>query len=90
MRLSGSGKSLFVLSILAVLLASAPLCGLDLPTRQIVDDSALRTRLKDSWFTEIPDKLLGKPPVLYTLDGGGRVQLRVEADRDEFMIILAR
>jgi hypothetical protein len=90
MYLSGSEKLFFALSVLAVLLAPVPLRGLDLPTRQIVDDSALRRSLKDSWFTETPDKVIGRPPVLFTLDGGGRVQARVDADRDEFMIILAR
>jgi hypothetical protein len=79
------------LFILAIMLAAAlPLCGLDLPTREIVDDSELRLSLKDSWLTEIPSRMMGKRPVLHKLDGGDRVELRIEVTREEFMIILAR
>jgi hypothetical protein len=67
-----------------------PLFGLDLPVKRIIDDSSLRISLKDTWFTEIPGRVLGRRPELFTLGGGGRVQLRAEAGRDEFMIILAR
>jgi hypothetical protein len=67
-----------------------PLFGLDLPVKRIVDDSSLRISLKDAWFTEIPGRVLGRRPEIFTLSGGGRVQLRAETGRDEFMIILAR
>jgi hypothetical protein len=63
---------------------------MDLPVKRIIDDSSLRISLKDAWFTEIPGRVLGRGPETFTLGGGGRVQLRIEAGRDEFMIILAR
>jgi hypothetical protein len=69
---------------------AGPLFGLDLPVKRIVDDSSLRISLKDTWFTEIPGRALGRRAELFTLGGGGRVQVRTEAGRDEFMIILAR
>jgi hypothetical protein len=46
--------------------------------------------LKNSWFTELPSGVLRRPPELRVLDSGDRVELRTGADRDEFMIILAR
>jgi hypothetical protein len=65
------------------------LFGLDLPSRGIVDDSALRIALKDR-FTETPGQALGRGPEIRTLSGGGRVQVRAEAGEQEFMLILAR
>ena len=65
----------------------------DLPTRKIEDDSPLRIALEASWFRETPGRVLAKRPELYTLRGGGRVQVRVETsskNRDEFAIVLAR
>jgi hypothetical protein len=69
---------------------AAPLRGLDLPVRQISDDSLLRIRLKDSWFSAVPREVREKSPVLHTLEDGARIELRVESGGDEFMIILAR
>ena len=91
MRLFVLRKPFFPI-VLAVCLAAAgfPLSGLDLPVSRISDDSSLRISLKESLLTEIPGKVMGKRPVIYNLDGGGRVELRVETGRDEFMIILAR
>jgi hypothetical protein len=71
-------------------IAAFPLSALDMPIGGIVDDSALRTRVKDSWFTESPGRVLAKTAALYNLEGGGRVELRAEAGQDEFMVILAR
>jgi hypothetical protein len=85
-------KSFFPL-VLAICLTVAgfiPVCGLDLPISWISDDSSLRISLKDSLLTEIPGRVMGRRPALYNLDGGGRVELRIEAGRDEFMIIFAR
>ncbi|MDR1575606.1 MAG: hypothetical protein LBS37_06330 [Treponema sp.] len=83
-------KQFFPILALCLAAAAFPLSGLDLPVSQISDDSSLRISLKDSWLTEIPGRVMGKRPAVYNLEGGGRVQLRVEAGRDEFMIILAR
>jgi hypothetical protein len=66
------------------------LFGLDVPTRGIVDDSALRISLKESWFTEVPDRVLGRRSEVRNLSGGGRVQIRAETGRDEFSVVLAR
>jgi hypothetical protein len=64
--------------------------GLDLPTAKLEDDSTLRRGLKDSWFDDSPARVLNKKSEYYSLRGGSRVQLRVEAGTDEFMIVLAR
>jgi len=67
-----------------------PVFGQDLPLARIVDDSALRTGVKDTWLIESPARVVGRQSVMQTLPGGGRVELRVEASRDEFMVIFAR
>ena len=67
-----------------------PLRGLDLPTRQIPDDSSLRIALRDSWFTETPDRVLHMGSFTRNLPGGGKIQVRSEEGKDEFMVILAR
>ena len=77
-------------AICYLLFAILPVFGQDLPLSRIVDDSALRDSVKDSWLVETPGRVLAKPGVLHTLPGGGRVQLRAEASKDEFMVIFAR
>jgi hypothetical protein len=69
---------------------AALLHALDVPTRKIEDDSSLRIILKDTWFTETPGKVLSMPSKVYTLSGGQRLEVRSEAAREEFMVILAR
>ncbi|MDR0568250.1 MAG: hypothetical protein LBG87_03490 [Spirochaetaceae bacterium] len=64
--------------------------GLDLPTRNVEDDSSLRLSLRATWFTEAPDRVLNMKPFIHTLPGGGKVQVRTEAAKDEFMVVLAR
>ncbi|MDR1956196.1 MAG: hypothetical protein LBQ30_05010 [Treponema sp.] len=66
------------------------LSGLDLPTRKIEDDAALRSTLKEFWFTEASDRVLNERAFIHTLPGGSRIQVRAEAGKDEFMIVLAR
>ena len=81
-------SSCFVICYL--LIVNYPVSGQDLPLSRIVDDSALRTSVKDTWLVETPGRVLAKPSVLHTLPGGGRVELRAEASKDEFMVIFAR
>ena len=64
--------------------------GLDTPISKIVDDSAFRVSVKDSWLAESPGRVLARPRVLHNLAGGGRVELRAEAGQDEFMVVFAR
>ena len=67
--------------------------GQDVLTGRIQDDSALRISLVESWFREVPGRVLDKRPEYYTLRGGSRVQVRVETsaqNRDEFAIVIAR
>jgi hypothetical protein len=71
-------------------MAALPLRGADLPVKRIADDSSLRLSLKDSWFIEAPGAVLAKRPALFDLAGGGRVQVRAEAENDEFAVIIAR
>jgi hypothetical protein len=72
------------------ILAGSLVFGLDLPLAKITDDSALRAKMKDSWLTESPAKVLANPRILLNLEGGGRVELRTEAGQDEFGIVFAR
>jgi hypothetical protein len=83
-------KSLFFAFCLILGLAGYPASGLDVVIGKIPDDSGLRTSVKDSWLTEIPGKVLSKSRALYNLDSGGRVELRAEAGKNEFMVIFAR
>jgi hypothetical protein len=80
----------FLLGCLLFLPALFPLGALDLATNKIEDDSSLRLSLKESWFTEVPGLVLDKPGFTHTLPGGGRIQVRTETGKEEFMIILAR
>ena len=63
---------------------------LDVPTRLISDDSALRISLMDTWFTEPPQRTLNRKAELYKLSGGDHIEIRTEAGKDEIMVILAR
>ncbi|MDR2619355.1 MAG: hypothetical protein LBC62_10835 [Treponema sp.] len=76
--------------LLALSGSLADLYALDLATKKIEDDSSLRISLKDAWFTETPARVLGRRSEYHTLKGGSRIQVRSEAGKDEFMIILAR
>jgi hypothetical protein len=76
---------------LILLIALSPaLYALDVPSLKIEDDSSLRISLTDSWFHETPGRVLNKKAEYHTLKGGGKIQVRAEAGRDEFMIVLAR
>jgi hypothetical protein len=46
--------------------------------------------LKDAWFLEAPSQVISKRPLSRTLPGGSKVEVRSEAGKNEFMIILAR
>jgi hypothetical protein len=73
-----------------LIFASLPLYGRDVPTRKIEDDSSLRISLRDAWFTAVPSRVLNQKTQVFTLNGGGRIEVRVEAGRDEFAVVLAR
>jgi hypothetical protein len=63
---------------------------LDLPIGQIEDDSSLRISLAQAWFSEAPGRVINNTAYIHTLPGGGRIQVRAEAGRSEFAVILAR
>ncbi len=63
---------------------------LDVAVMDIRDDAALRASLLTDWFQDAPARVLRKPPVVRELPSGQRVQVRVEAGRGEFLIVLAR
>ena len=86
-------KFLIVFTILINILSFAgtgTVYCLDLPSSQIADDSILRIRLKDAWFTESPRRVLAQRTVIQQLGSGERVQVRSEEQRDEFMVVLSR
>ena len=81
-------KNFWIFSILISIGLS--LHALDIPSRKIEDDSSLRISLRDTWFSEVPDRVLNRNPENYTLRGGSRIQVRSESGRDEFLVVLAR
>jgi hypothetical protein len=79
-----------MLVVLAFLFPPVSPGALDLPLRQIEDDSSFRISLAGDWFTGIPGRVVNRASLIHTLPGGGRVQVRAEAGRSEFVVILAR
>jgi len=63
---------------------------LDMPLSQISDDSSVRIRLKDSFLTETPGRVISRRPVKTNLETGEPVEVRVVENKDEFMVIFAR
>ncbi|MDR1074274.1 MAG: hypothetical protein LBL45_11485 [Treponema sp.] len=62
----------------------------DAPVAKIEDDSSLRAILKEKWFLEAPNRVIALKPLLYTLPGGDKIEVRVESNKNEFGIVLAR
>jgi len=89
MNLFFAKKTLFLMGILFCLPAYLSF-GQELPIGKIADDSAFRASIKQTWLSDSPGRVLARPRVLHNLPGGGRLELRVQAARDEFMVILAR
>jgi len=83
-------NKLIFLVIFLILTGFSPVFSLDLPVSQIPDDSLLRIRLKDTWLTESPGRVMARRPVMQNLESGDRVEVRVQTGRDEFMVILSR
>jgi hypothetical protein len=63
---------------------------LDLPVSKISDDSLLRIKLKDTWLTDTPGRVLSRRSSIEYLESGERVEVRTIEGREEFMIILSR
>ena len=63
---------------------------LDLPISGISDDSLLRLKLKDAWFTDTPNRVLSRRTTMEQLESGERVEVRAVDGREEFMVILSR
>jgi hypothetical protein len=79
-----------MLTLMLCAVRPASVFTLDTPVREISDDSALRVKLFDSWFTETPYRVTARTRQLETLPDGKRVEVRTEQTRDEFGIVLAR
>ena len=76
--------------VFCLLVSGLSLFAQDKPVAMIVDDSFLRTSIKESWLMESPGSVLAKGGIIYNLPGGGRVELRSEDAGNEFMVIIAR
>lgn len=76
--------------ILISLFALVPLFANDVPVKDIPNDTEFRAAIKDSWLTEVPDRVLRQKPGLFKLPGGTLIQVRAEAAGEELMVILAR
>lgn len=57
---------------------------------RISDDSLLRLRLKENWFTDTPARVLSRRSVVEQLPTGERVEIRAAEGRDEIMVVLSR
>jgi len=79
-----------VLTVFLLFFIVLPVFGLDLPISKIPDDSLLRLKMKDSWLTETPAKVLTKQPVIEYLPSGERVQIRALESKNEFMVLFSR
>ena len=78
------------LTVFLIFSCILPLWCLDLPISGISDDSLLRIRLKDSWLTDTPGKVLTRRSVIEQLESGERVEIRAVEGREEFMVIISR
>jgi len=79
-----------ILTLLLIFIGIFNVNGLDLPISGISDDSLLRIRLKDSWFTDTPNRVLSRRPTIEQLETGEKVEVRAIEGREEFMVILSR
>ncbi|MDR0643382.1 MAG: hypothetical protein LBG05_00510 [Treponema sp.] len=75
---------------MTLLLHGLEISALDVPIRNIEDDSTLRASLKDEWFLESPSRVLGRKKVSSVLPGGGKIEVRTEVGKTEFGVVLAR
>jgi hypothetical protein len=65
-------------------------CSLDLPVSRIPDDSLLRISLRESYFTDSPNRVLARRTTAEHLASGEVVEVSVVEGREEFMVILSR
>ena len=61
-----------------------------MPVSGISDDSLLRLKIKENWFTDTPAKVLSRRPVIEQLPTGERVEIRAAEGKDEIMVVLSR
>lgn len=76
--------------VFLIFLCISPIWGLDLPVSQISDDSLLRIKLKDSWLTETPSRVLSRRVTIEQLENGERVEVRAVEGTQEFMVLISR
>jgi hypothetical protein len=67
-----------------------PLFANDVLVKDIPNDAEFRSAIKDSWLTEIPDRVLRQKPGLFRLPDGTLIQVRAEAAGAELAVILAK
>jgi hypothetical protein len=80
-----------VILIICFLFSVVPhIYSLDLPTNQIPDDSLLRIKLKETWLTDTPNRVLARRIATETLESGEKVQVSAIEGKEEFMVILSR
>jgi hypothetical protein len=76
--------------ILISLFSLVPLFARDVPVKNITNDAEFRATIKDSWLTEVPDRVFRQKPGLFKLPDGTLIQVRSETAGQELMVILAR
>jgi len=79
-----------ILLVILTLFIVPQVNSLDLPISQIPDDSLLRIKIKNTWLTETPNRVLARRTSTETLESGERVEVKAIEGKEEFMVILSR
>jgi hypothetical protein len=79
-----------IFAILFTLLNVSPVYSFDLPVSKIPDDSLIRLKIKDTWLTENPARVLLQYARTETMENGERVEIRTIEGREEFIVHISR
>jgi len=79
-----------ILAILLVIFNIFPIFGFDLPVSRISDDSLLRNKMKETWITETPGRVLSQRARTEVLENGERVLVSAIEGREEFIVLFSR
>lgn len=83
-------KARFIYILMFSFFSLVPIFAIDVPVDAIPNDAEFRIAIRDSWITEVPDRVLRQTPGLFKLPDGTLIQVRAEAAGQELMLILAR
>jgi hypothetical protein len=76
--------------ILLILFNISQVYSLDLPVSKIADDSLIRLKIKETWITETPARVLTQFARTENMENGERVEIRTIQGREEFIVHISR